>query len=93
MAFVALSALAMGAAVLVSVALPDPSTKLGVIVDHRPAFYQSQIAGAITFANPAVRTFVHGGGRPERLAALASAQSQVIVFCVAPLTLVLRPQK
>jgi MFS transporter, DHA2 family, multidrug resistance protein len=39
------------------------TTMLGVVVDHRAALHQAQIADVITFANPAVRAFIRGGGR------------------------------
>jgi hypothetical protein len=81
------------------------ATMTGVVLDHRAALHQAQIAGAMTLANPGLRSYLLNGGKAAQLAALAAAQSQVLayadvalytailVFCVAPMALALRPQR
>jgi DHA2 family multidrug resistance protein len=81
------------------------ATTLGVIVDHRAALHQAQIAGAMTLANPAIRSYLRSGGNAAELPALAAAQSQILayadvalytailVLCVAPLAFALHPPR
>jgi DHA2 family multidrug resistance protein len=81
------------------------ATILGVVVDHRAALHQTQIANAMTLANPGVRNYLLAGGKAAELPALALAQSQILayadvalyiaitVLCVTPLALALRPPR
>jgi DHA2 family multidrug resistance protein len=81
------------------------ATMMGVIVDHRAALHQAQIAGAMALANPGLRSYLLNGGKAAELPALAAAQSQILAYadvamytailalCVAPLAFALRPPR
>jgi DHA2 family multidrug resistance protein len=80
-------------------------TMFGVVIDHRAALHQAQIADAMTLANPGLQSYLFSGGKASLLPALAVSQSQILaygdaalytailVLCVAPLALVLRPPR
>jgi DHA2 family multidrug resistance protein len=77
------------------------STALGVIVDHRSAYHLAHLAGSVSSASAAVATFAPAGPRvltqlvTQQSAVLAYADTAlytaVLVVCVAPLAIVLRP--
>lgn len=79
------------------------ATILGVVVDHRAALHQAQIASAMTLANPGLRSYLLNGGKAFELPSLAVAQSQVLAYAdaalyiailalfAAPLAFTLRP--
>jgi MFS transporter, DHA2 family, multidrug resistance protein len=81
------------------------ATMFGVVIDHRAALHLTQIADGMTLANPGLQSYLFSGGKAGVLPTLAASQSQILayadaalytailVLCVAPLALVLRPPR